>query len=85
MEQDLECAEEWCTGHSPVRQPGALRTSHSWEIGGALRYNSPNRCATGLSDEPAEQRLTGANDRLQKALCGEQCKCRSQRAPDCSV
>jgi hypothetical protein len=29
------------------------------------------RCATGLSSEPAEQRLTGANGRLQKALCGE--------------
>jgi hypothetical protein len=27
------------------------------------------RCATGLSSEPAEQRLTSANGRLQKTLC----------------
>jgi hypothetical protein len=42
-------------------------------------------CATGMSGEPAERRLTGASGRLQKALCGEQCKCRSQRATDCPV
>jgi hypothetical protein len=29
------------------------------------------RCATGLFGEPALQRLTGANGRLQKALYGE--------------
>jgi hypothetical protein len=43
-----------------------LRTSHSREFQGALRYNSLDcsvchrtvRCATGLSGEPAKQRLS---------------------------
>jgi hypothetical protein len=43
------------------------------------------RYATGLFGEPAKQRLTGANGRLENMLCGEQCKYRSQRAPDCPV
>jgi hypothetical protein len=45
------------------------------------------RCAPDMSGEPAEQRLTSANDRLPKVNSGEQCTAefraeKSERTPD---
>jgi hypothetical protein len=83
MEQDLECAGKWCTGHCPVRHPGALRTSHSREILGALRYNSPDYPVCHRSNDSL-----CTNGSLQKQQCSvprQKSERRSQRAPDCPV
>jgi hypothetical protein len=42
-------------------------------------------CATGLSGEPAEQRLSAPTVDSAKCYSGLQCHDRSQRAPDCPV
>jgi hypothetical protein len=74
-----------------MRQPGALRTSHSREFQGSLRYNSP--------DSPVCQQSNGslhANGRLRRVYSGEQCRAEvraakskvtglSGVAPDCPV
>jgi hypothetical protein len=91
MEQDLECAGKWCTGHCPVRQPGALWTRHSLDFHDSLRYNSP--------DCPVSQRSNSslrANGRLRRVYNDEHCRAevraaksevtgRSGVAPDCPV
>jgi hypothetical protein len=77
----VRCAPEdtvWCI------KPGALRTSHSREFRGVLRYNSP--------DCPVSQRSNGslrANDRLRRVYSvnsvAQKSERRSQRSLDCPV
>jgi hypothetical protein len=59
MEQDLECAGKWGTGHCPVRQPGAPPNhplSGFSQACSAIIHRTV-WCVTGLSGEPAKQRL----------------------------
>jgi hypothetical protein len=69
-----------CASQAPS-EPATLENSRA--VSAIIHWTV--RYATGLFGEPAEQWLTGANGRLQNVLCGEQCKCKSQRAPDCPV
>jgi hypothetical protein len=57
------------TGQCPVHQWTSSQTLHLRENSESLRYNSPD-CPvyTGLSGEPAEQRLLRANSHLQSHL-----------------
>jgi hypothetical protein len=57
--KDLECVEKWRTGHCPVHQ---ARTLSNQPLSGFQQARSSIihrtvRCGTGLSGEPAEQRL----------------------------
>jgi hypothetical protein len=66
--------------------PGALRTGHSREFRGVLRYNSPDSPA----GEPAEQTAPHVPTVDCKTLqCGtmprQKLERRSQRSPDCPV
>jgi hypothetical protein len=63
-----ECAAKWRTGHCLVHQ--ALDQTNR-PLSGILWahfaiIHRTVRCAPGMSGEPAEQRLTGTNGRLQK-------------------
>jgi hypothetical protein len=86
MEQDLECAEKWRTGQCPVHQ-GRIEpaTLGKMEARSAIIHRTI-RCATGLSHEPAEQRLSAPTvDSAKATVSRKSQKHRSQRAPDCPV
>jgi hypothetical protein len=78
-------------GQAPCK-PATLRNSRA----ASAIFHQTGRCATRLSGEPAEQRLTGANGRLQKrsAVNSASAEVRAQKsegtglsgvAPDCPV
>jgi hypothetical protein len=69
----------WTGAPDRVRctMPVQIRSSHSREFEGALRYNSPDRrCATRLSGVPAEQRLTRAT--IDSDMSYSEQKCRAE-------
>jgi hypothetical protein len=52
---------------APAGQPVNQPLSGLWQVRSAIKHWTI-WCATGLSDEPAEQRLARVNGRLQKCL-----------------
>jgi hypothetical protein len=92
--KELECAEKWCTGLSGV-PPDSVRCTRTVQLEPATLENfrarstiihRTVRCATKLSDEPAEQRLPACQRspaRMNSA--SQKSERRSQRAPDCPV
>jgi hypothetical protein len=76
--KDLECVEKWRTGHCPVCQ--AKRPANR-PLSGFCRARSTIihrtvRCATGLSGQPAEQRLPARQRSTVQRNSAEQCRSR---------
>jgi hypothetical protein len=80
---------------APARRPPNQPLSGNSRAASAIIHRAV-RCATELSDEPVEKRLTDINVRLQKALCmnSANAEVRAQKsegtglsdvAPDCPV
>jgi hypothetical protein len=83
----LECAEFWGTGHCLVRlarRPANQPLSGFFWARSTIIHRTA-RCATGLSGEPAEQRLSARQQPTAQMNSSEQCRDRSQRSPDCPV
>jgi hypothetical protein len=80
--KDLECAEKWRTGQCPVH---LARTDSNQPLSGIQQACSAIihrtlRCGTGLSGEPAEQRLPACQRSTAQMNSDEQCRNRSQSA-----
>jgi hypothetical protein len=69
---------------APGQAPFEQATLKNSEARSAIIHRTV-RCATGLSGEPAEQRLPARQRSTAKRYSAEQCRDRSQRSPDCPV
>jgi hypothetical protein len=83
----VRCATRQC----PVHQGHTLRTSHSWEFQGALRYNSPDYPVSQRSNGYLRQRSTLQSATVAYSTAVELRAAKSEGtglsgvAPDCPV